>query len=274
MAIGIGVCRSVMEHGGDPLSDADGSGSCYLTDNVAGNSDVDSGSTVLTSPILDASGSNPILSYYRWYANAFGPAPHQDIFEVEISNDAGATWTSVETVGPAGPETLGGWFLKTFRISDFISPTNQMRVRFIASDTGEGSVVEAGIDGVEIRQITCGGSYAVTPDSFSVTHSSYVSGGVVELAASDNADLSLRRATAASESRTEFEVKAISPTASPSSLEVTLEGSVFARSQVNQTIELFDYVAEEHGNKSTREPRLGLPTPPLLSRPLAIYPGL
>ncbi len=56
--------------------------------------------------------------------------------------------------------------------------------------------MEAGIDGVEIRQITCGGSYAVTPDSFSVTRGSYVSGGVVELAASDNADLSLRRATA------------------------------------------------------------------------------
>ena len=40
-----------------------------------------------------------------------------------------------------------------------------------------------------------------------------------------------------------IEVKGFSPVASPSSLEVTLEGSVFARSQVYQTIELYDYVA-------------------------------
>ncbi len=81
------------------------------------------------------------------------------------------------------------------------------------------------------------------PDSFLVTRGVHVSGGVLELAASDNTDLSIRRATSDTLSRTEFEVKEVSPVASPTSLEVTLEGSVFARTQVNQTIELFDYVA-------------------------------
>ncbi len=54
-------------------------------------------------------------------------------------------------------------------------------------------------------------------------------------------DLSLRRLNSDIQSRTEFEVKAVSPDPTPSSLEVMLEGSVFARSTVNQTIELYDY---------------------------------
>ena len=89
-------------------------------------------------------------------------------------------------------------------------------------------------------------------DSFLVTRGIYVSGGVLELAASDNTDLSIRRATSDTLSRTEFEVKEVSPVASPSSLEVTLEGSVFARTQVNQTIELFDYVANAWEQIDTR----------------------
>ena len=83
----------------------------------------------------------------------------------------------------------------------------------------------------------------VVPDSFSVTRGSYISGGTLELAESDNADVSIQRATSDIQSRTEFEVKAVSPNATPSSLEVALEGAVFARSTVNQTIELFDYAA-------------------------------
>lgn len=85
---------------------------------------------------------------------------------------------------------------------------------------------------------------AIPADSVVVTGGTHVSGDAVELAESDDADLSIQRAIADVQSRTEFEVKAVSPVANPSSLEVTLEGSVFARSPVNQTIELFDYVAD------------------------------
>ena len=83
----------------------------------------------------------------------------------------------------------------------------------------------------------------ITPVSFTVTRGEYVSGGIPELEESDNSDLSLRRLSSDIQSRTELEVKAISSTGTPSSLEVTLEGAVFARSTVNQTIELFDYAA-------------------------------
>ena len=143
---------------GDPGADGDGSGSCFLTDNVAGNSDVDGGSTILTSPSMDASvgsGQDAVLAYYRWYNNAAGASPQADIFEVEISNDNGANWVPLETVGPAGSEVSGGWVKKQFLISDFVVPTSNMQVRFIASDIGDGSVVEAAVDGIEIQLIEC-----------------------------------------------------------------------------------------------------------------------
>ena len=69
----------------------------------------------------------------------------------------------------------------------------------------------------------------VAPESFTVTRGDYVSGSVADLAASDNLDLSVRRSVADIQSRTEFTVNAFSPTASPASLEVTLEGAVFPR---------------------------------------------
>jgi hypothetical protein len=142
---------------GDPPTDADGSGQCYVTDNVDGNSDVDDGSTTLMSPIMDASQGEAYITYYRWYDNTNGSSPNQDIFEVELSQDGGFSWRDLETVGPAGSENAGGWFHKAFRVRDFITPTNTVRVRFIASDTDPGSVVEAGVDGVQMILVDCEG---------------------------------------------------------------------------------------------------------------------
>jgi len=142
---------------GDPPTDSDGSGSCYVTDNVAGNSDVDGGSTILTSPILDASSASgeALVSYHRWYSNTFGASPMADVFVVEISNDSGSSWVELETVGPAGSEVNGGWIEKSFLVSNFLTPTSTMRLRFTASDLGDGSVVEAGVDGVRILSVEC-----------------------------------------------------------------------------------------------------------------------
>ncbi|MDY7109226.1 MAG: hypothetical protein SYC29_11380 [Planctomycetota bacterium] len=145
---------------GNPQEDADGSDWCYLTDNSSAdncNSDVDGGTTILTSPIMDASAGSALISYYRWYSNTQGNDPMNDVLEVEVSDDGGSTWTPLETVGPAGPEVDGGWFYREFLIDDFVEPTDQFRIRFKASDLNDGSVVEAAVDGIELKRIDCEG---------------------------------------------------------------------------------------------------------------------
>ncbi len=172
---------------GDPLTDADGSGQCYLTDNEAGNSDVDGGSTILTSPLMNATGpeaQDASLSYYRWFTNDLGGGVNIDIFVVEISNNDGETWVNVETVGPTGNEISGGWIKKLFRIGDFVVPTNQIRVRFTASDSGDGTTIEAGVDGVEVRTINC--LQTITPMSSKIRDGVVLSGALADVYTPNN----------------------------------------------------------------------------------------
>lgn len=175
---------------GDPPNDFDGSGQCYLTENADGDSDVDGGSTTLVSPTLDATGGDAFITYARWYDNTAGGSPFEDIFEVDISNDNGSSWTELEVVGPDGPEVSGGWYVKSFRISDFVTPTDQIKVRFTASDTGQGSVVEAGVDAVSIDIIECGINTEIT--DFVVEAGTLLDGGIDELMSSDDEYLQTR----------------------------------------------------------------------------------
>jgi choice-of-anchor B domain-containing protein len=122
-----------------------------------GSNDVDGGSTTLRTPILDMSSLNdPTVSYYRWYSNDQGASPNADVFVVEISNDGGSSWSLVESVGPSGAGTAGGWIQHTFSVSSILTPTAQMQMRFIASDLGSGSIVEAAVDDFEVSDVNCG----------------------------------------------------------------------------------------------------------------------
>ena len=133
---------------------------CWVTDGNAGTSigsfDVDNGKTTLKSPTLDVTAQvDPTISYWRWYSNSAGSAPNADVFTVDVSNDNGTNWTNVETIGPSGPGTSGGWFQHEFRVADFVTPTSTVRLRFVASDLGSGSIVEAAVDDLVIGETRC-----------------------------------------------------------------------------------------------------------------------
>lgn len=122
-----------------------------------GENDVDGGQTTLTSPVFDFSAGDGSISYWRWYSNNAGSTPNTDVFVVDVTNNGGATWTNVETVGPAGAGTSGGWVYHEFVLSDFVAPTANVQLRFIASDEGQGSLVEAAIDDLQIFTVDCAG---------------------------------------------------------------------------------------------------------------------
>lgn len=81
-------------------------------------------------------------------------------------------------------------------------------------------------------------------DFIVVTHGSLVSGTLLELATSDDTDFSVRRSNTDVQSRTEFVVTTGSHIDAPTTMSIELEGSVFARTSVIQTIELYNYATK------------------------------
>jgi hypothetical protein len=142
---------------GNPPSDYDGSGNCFVTDNSAANdcnSDVDNGSTYLISPTLpDLTGESVLIGYGLWYSNNTGDNPNNDYFTVYVSSDTGITWIQALQYGPV---TQTGWEQKKFLLNNYIEPNDQVKIRFEVSDLqGQGSIVEAGFDAFKVDKIEC-----------------------------------------------------------------------------------------------------------------------
>lgn len=133
-------------------------------------------------------------------------------------------------------DNLLGFFINVFNGQrlDTVSGVGSFVVNYgIGSPYGEDRIV--------LSDYEPAGGLTVTPDSMTVVRGVHASGSAEDLFESDNTDVSIRRATSDIQSRTSFQVTSTSPIANPGRMVVTLEGSVFARSQVTQSIELYDY---------------------------------
>ncbi|NNC86428.1 MAG: T9SS type A sorting domain-containing protein, partial [Bacteroidia bacterium] len=120
---------------------------CAVTGNAgpgqpAGTDDIDDGKTTLISPEYDLSQStDPAFSYYRWYSNNQGATPSTDFWQVAVSGD-GVNWVDVENTKVSDHS----WRRFVFKVSDYITPTSTVSVRFIGEDANDGSLVEALVD--------------------------------------------------------------------------------------------------------------------------------
>ena len=132
---------------------------CFMTENSfnpdnEAQSDVDGGSTTLFSPIYDLSMYNQALvSYWKWYTNNLGNNPGTDLWKVEVSNDEGQSWVSLENTNLSN----NYWEFNQFIISDFVTLTDKIQFKFVAEDIfndgdvgSGGSLVEAAIDDFRI----------------------------------------------------------------------------------------------------------------------------
>ncbi len=160
---------------GQAPQDYDNSGFCYFTgpEEVSWeHDDVDGGTTQLRSPVLDASEGMTLVEYALWYCNSTGNYPYTDIFEVKISNDNGYSFSNVNTFGPV-ENASGGWGEHKYWINNHVSPNDQIRLQFDASDLGGDSEVEAAIDAVKLIRYTSGPDLSIATDSISHWTASY-----------------------------------------------------------------------------------------------------
>ncbi len=109
----------------------------------------------------------------------------------------------------------------------------------IAFRESTGEVIIASTNGT-IYQVD-GLPASILPGSYLVTRGEYVYGDEVDLFGADNVDLSARRSLSDIQSRVVVEVEGTSITATPSSITLRFEGSVFARSTVTQTLQMYDF---------------------------------
>jgi hypothetical protein len=139
----------------------------YITHCAAGASqgsyDVDGGKTTLLSPIFDLTGyEGVVMSYYRWYSNDTGAEPGTDYWVVEISDDNWATWATLENTNVSNRN----WTKMVFDVAGYVDLTDQVQVRFIASDYTPGSLVEAGVD--DFLLVKCPAGSDIIPPAVTV----------------------------------------------------------------------------------------------------------
>ena len=128
---------------------------CFVTGNGTkasdiGEADVDGGRTTLTSPLLRMAGmSDPRIVFWRWYSNNASDYPGEDPFVTQISNNGGP-WVTVSNLYT----TSNYWERVEIPVASYFTQPADVRIRFVAMDIVNPSVVEAAIDDVEFYSAT------------------------------------------------------------------------------------------------------------------------
>lgn len=159
--------ESILDNGNIVQTNSDHSPSndnrCAFTGNAAaggtaGTNDVDDGQTTLTSPPFDLTiYQNPAISFHRWFTNDQGANPRNDNWEVYISDD-GNEWVEIENLNVPDHS----WRMRAFKVRDYVSLSQNVYLKFIASDRlvpsepqfEGGSLVEAAIDDLVIYDLS------------------------------------------------------------------------------------------------------------------------
>ncbi|MCP4545158.1 MAG: hypothetical protein GY835_01680 [bacterium] len=129
------------DHSADPGS------LCFVTGNgsvggTAGANDVDGGKTTLLTPVFDLSqASEAVISYWRWYTENLGNNPNEEYWVVDVTNN-GVDWVHLENTLVSD----NSWTQFTFDLTEYITLTDNVQIRFIAQDQGSGTLVEAAVD--------------------------------------------------------------------------------------------------------------------------------
>jgi len=123
---------------------------CYVTGAAGGsigNDDLDGGPTRLSSPTIDLSAGDAMIDYYLWFYHSTNG--NFEPLIVQVSNNNGSTWANVASLSHAP-----SWSHYTFKVSDYVTPTAQIKVRFSADDSPNDSVVEALLDDFKVERLT------------------------------------------------------------------------------------------------------------------------
>lgn len=126
---------------------------CYVTGihgEFSNDADVDGGSTILTSPLMDLESNynRPMLSYYYWFVDAGGNVAPDDSLTVILSN--GVEEIIIDVITESAEEWRHSGEID---LANFIDINTNMTIAFRTADPNETfHLLEVGIDNFEIKE--------------------------------------------------------------------------------------------------------------------------
>lgn len=125
------------------------------TDAGVGTDDIDGGVVTLTSPVIDFAilpDSNIRIKYDYWFFNGGGDGNPLDRMVVQIDN--GVDVFDVKTYSVGNDAVMSAWVSDSIDLLNTgITVTENMRLVISIGDTGEGHLVEGGLDKFEITSL-------------------------------------------------------------------------------------------------------------------------